>query len=183
LRATTQTTIDKKSKFCTQFNHDAEKIDILSTQIEDFKSGDNLQRLETIDTEINSVSQEVHENEDELRQTGPKLKSLQSKVDDQDAYRKNVERNIELLDMISEKQKLVDEISLLEQDLKELDGDSIQQEYSASQKKIRRFESEKDRHEGGKDALQRQQRDLKVSLFSICFYFLFAVYMTPNMNN
>ena len=114
VRSTTQTEMDKKSHLCTKFNNDAEKIDMITKQIDEFKSSDSLERLETIDTDINNNTKEIIEIESDLNELRPKLKSLQERVDDQGAHRKNVERNIELLGLISNKQKLDDETELLQ---------------------------------------------------------------------
>jgi len=156
--------LQQRSELNGKFNNDAEKISSLTKEIDDFKSGDSLGRLENIDGDINSISEDIVKKEKELRDLQPKLKAVQARVDDQGAHRRNIESNIELFDIISEKEKLNDEVSLLEKQLEALDGESIRQKYKASEQNIRMYESEKNRREGSKDALGVQQRELKRKL-------------------
>ena len=102
LRSTTEEETQKRSKLCTEFDTEAEKIDAITKQIDEFKSSDKFERLQNIDSHINNLSGDIQACQDQIEQIAPKLTSLQKRVDDQDAHRQNVERNIELLEIMSQ---------------------------------------------------------------------------------
>lgn len=164
LRDSSENEKSKRSNILNRFNNDADKIDSITKQIDDFKSGEQMYRLEKIETEINNVNEEINEGEADLRDIGPQLQLAQNKVDDEGTVRSNIERNLELLDMMADEEKLQDEFSLLQEQLEALNGDDVKQQFDSSQKLIRQYESEKDRRQGSKEALQCQQRELKRKL-------------------
>ncbi len=167
LRSTTEAEIEKRSKLCTEFDTEAEKIDAITKEIEGFKSSGKFERLQNIDSDINNLSGDIQERQDQIDQMGPKLKALQGRVDDQGAHRKNVERNIELLEIISQEANLRTDMEKLQRKVHELDIDSIKVKLAEAQRNIRKYESEKTRREGSEDSLKSRQRDLQVRFYFV----------------
>ncbi len=163
-RDITNAEIEKKSTLYSEFIRDAEKIDTLSNQIDNFKSGDKLQRLAKIDAEISSITKEIAENENAMENLTPQLKALQKKVDDQDGSKKNVISNIELFDIIENKETVEAEMGLLQEQLIKLDVATVEENYNAMKEKIRKMEVKISRFEGKKETLRSQLRELQVNL-------------------
>ncbi len=162
-RRITDAETEKKSNLFTEFNRDAEKIEALTNQINSFTSGEKLDRLSKIDTNINNINQKIVENEVQLEKLKPEVNKLQKKVDDQDAHKRNVESNIELHDIITGKQKIQDELVLLEQERNEFDVEMVERNNNAMQQRIRKIEVEISRCEGKKETLRSSQREVRVS--------------------
>ena len=163
-RSVRQAEVDKKSDLCNNFKNDNEKINSITEQIDEFQNGDKLHRFEKIDTEINNVNQEVMKHEEDFRKMGPKLKKMQDRVSNEETHCKNVERNIELLEIMSIQKELSDELELLREELKELNRDEIDGKHEEAQDIIRQHEREIDKKEGHKASLKTQQRDLSRKL-------------------
>ena len=170
-RQVTGVEMEKKSNLCIEFNKDAEKIDTLTTQIDSFKSGDKLHRLSKIDTDINNINQEITKFENDLDKLNPQLKSLQNKVDDRESHKKNLNSNVELLELMANKQKVQDEITLLNEKIGDFDADTVMADNDSMQKRIRKIEVEKSRCEGKKETLRSNQREVQVNLLIFCHYY------------
>ncbi len=89
---------------------------------------------------------------------------LDDKAGEQDKRRNNVEQNILLLNMLSEQEKVKDQINLLQEQLGALDGASVQEKLNDAEEKIKTYTSEKDRRQGSMDSIKCQYRDLKRKL-------------------
>ena len=172
-RQITDDEMEKKSNLCILFNKDAEKIDTLTAQIDDFKSGDKLHRLSKIDTDINNINQEINKFEDDLDKLTPQVKSLQNKVDDRESHKKNLNSNIELLQIMEKKQKVQDEITLLNEKIGDFDADTVMADNDSMQKTIRKIEVEKSRCEGKKETLRSSQREVQVNPLLFFHHYMF----------
>lgn len=164
VRAAHETERDKKTALCNRFKNDADKIEEITKKIEDFKTGNKMHRIEQIDKEMKTIDDEVNEYELEMKEKGPMLEKLQNQIFDQDSHRMNIERNLEMINMITETLKLRDEVALLQDEQEAINGDAIKEKFNEANNLIRKYGSEKDRREGSKDSLQCQFRDLKRKL-------------------
>lgn len=158
----------KRSELLNNFKNDFDKISHLSKHIQEFVASEKLHRLKSLDSELSSIREDEKENEAKRKSIAPELEQLNNRVNDQQAHQVDIQRNIELLDMVSERQLLEDDLALLEDKKEKSDPDSIRAEYEDAKNKVQKYQSEADRRDGSKEAFMTQQRELKVRDVLIC---------------
>jgi len=162
-RAATTADETKLLQHLNEFRMSRSKIEEISSSIDAFIRSKKQQALESIEAELSSVSESAKDFNSRLRAIEPEVTALKTQVNDQDGHRKNVEGNLELLDMIDGMIRLEDELVLLEEKKASLAGvESAQKEYDQAYQKNRMFNSEKDRKDGSAETLKAQHRELKV---------------------
>ena len=132
-------------------------------QIGEFIKSNKLRRLESLVTDISSILEQAKEEDADLNDLTPKVEEMKAKVQDREAKKANIMRNLELLDMIAGQRKLEDEQILLQDKMDQLDKKFIIAKHDKAITNIEKFKSEIDRRLGSKDSLEIQQRDFKVS--------------------
>mmetsp|Transcript_6676 Transcript_6676/g.9616 ORF Transcript_6676/g.9616 Transcript_6676/m.9616 type:complete len:1419 (+) Transcript_6676:37-4293(+) len=147
------------------FRSDAIKINSITKQIDAYSSSNKMQQFDQVDKEVAQIGETLKGIEENLNEMEPKLLSLRARVNDQEGRKKNVESNIELLNMIDDLNILDDELALLKDKIDQLEGvDIAVTNESKINTNIRQYEAEKSRRQGSKETLKMQQRDLKRKL-------------------
>ena len=152
----------KRQGLLNSFNKDHEKISYLTKQIDKFLSNNKLDHLKKLESDLNSITEDVRTTQSQVKSLEPELEELKSRVSDKQKHQENIERNIEYFDMLNEQRKLEDEQDLLQDKYDSLDLDDTRAQYSAARKKIEKYKSERDQGMGRQDTLMKQARDLKV---------------------
>ena len=155
----------KRQDLLNQFKNESEKIDPLTRQINQFSSGDKVGRLKTLVIEVNSITEEIADHEEDQKSCAPELEQLKSRVSDQKSHRKDVERNIELLNMVDHLQKLEDDQDLLQDKWDKMNTEDTRNEYNLAKRNMEKYTRDCDRSMGSKDSLMVQFRDLKVRIY------------------
>jgi len=181
-RVTSKATEQELSSKLSVFDKDSNNVTAISKQIDEFLSSDKLQSLQGIDSNLNSVLEDLQRQERELHDCEPELEDLKTRTGDQGGHEQNVRHNIELLHTIINCENLEAELELIEEKRDEIkDVENAANELDFSMKNIRSYECEKKRREGSLDTLKVQQRELKV--FFVILHFLFRewIYFTSHV--
>lgn len=140
-RTAAKTEEQKMNTTLNAFNHDSANVTNISKQIDEFASSDKLNRLQVVDSEVESLSESVKQKESDLRDIEPELASLNAKVGDQDSEKQNIQSNIAILHTMKKLERLEDELELIEMKKAEIEGvEDAENDYSDSMKKIRSLE-------------------------------------------
>ncbi len=153
----------KRQDLLNEFKNESKRIDHLTHQINQFASGKKIDQLKTLETDLNSIAEEISEYEEDRKNLIPEIEQLKQRVNDQKSHREDIERNIELLDLRDQIQRLQDEQDLNQEKLDQMNLEEIRGHHSEAKQNIEKYTREKDRSLGSKDSLMVQKRDLKVS--------------------
>jgi len=151
---------NRRASLLNNFNNDAEKVNVVSTEIDQWMSSNNPRRLEKLDSEVETIAEEITEFDTELNSKEPEKEMLKSRVADKEAAKRDVEGNIAVLEMTDRVELLEDEIHILEEKKGKLGGDDARAKFNEAQRRINSYENERNRRTGSKDALMVQQREL-----------------------
>ena len=168
MRSTVKAEEDRLNGNLNQFNADVRKLSDLSTRIDGYSQSDKPKELERVTLELSDIADKQSEGEKTLAAMGPKLESLNKKVNDQERHKKTINNNIELLEILKEIEKKKRQLSELEEEIEAVEeSDTSEKDLQAVQKRIAQLENARAQCEGRRSVVKDQIRSLKerINLF------------------
>jgi len=148
-----------------QFNNTIQELTAITKQVDEYYGSNKIQSFEDLENELSYITSQLAEQEESMKEMAPKLLALKTCMIDREGHRRNIQNNIELLDMIESSHVLEEELALLGDKLERLEGyDNALDDFEKISKKIRILESEKSRREGSFETFKIQERELKRKL-------------------
>lgn len=154
---------NKRHELLSNYQNEVEKISNISRQIKDFLNKKIVERLANLDSELKSITDQISDFQSSQREIEPERDQLKETVSNQEAHKTEVKRNIELLNMRENLQRLEDEQDLLQDQFDKMNMEELRAQRKKAKEIEKKCQREMDRNMGSKDSLMVQIRELKVS--------------------
>jgi len=155
------------NRLINEFSNDVQSLNSLTERIDRYLESNNEEEIEKLDSSLADVASSTREKENALKEMVPELQALQKKVSDQERHKKTIQDNIKLIKALDNVKKLRDELSVLEEELENLQGsNALNDDYASAMSSKKRHMEEKHRCEGRRLGYKDQQRNLKRKLLT-----------------
>ena len=142
-----------------------ERFRNLNSEIDKFLASNKIEELKRLQSEEGSIIEQEEEQEKLIKEMEPGLKAIESKLNNQERHKRTIQSNIDILQAMDRLKDLDDKLVLMDDEIKSVKGISeAKRAFQAASENIKKYEAEKNRREGSKDAIRSQQRELKVNI-------------------
>lgn len=154
-----------------------ERFHNLNSEIDRFLASNKIEELKRLQDEEGSIIEQEKEQENLMKEMEPGLKAIESKLNNQERHKKTIQSNIDILQAMDRLKELDDRLVLMDDEIKSVKGvNEAKRAFQTASENIKKYEAEKNRREGSKDAIRAQQRDLKVNRFNLIRFFIFGLH-------